>query len=63
MQKKAQQAMALKQEAAKLKQTQAQLAPAMKQAKASVKDQLLPKNHKRAFIIWFRPTRWFWEQI
>lgn len=44
MQKKAQQAVALKQEAAKLKQTQAQLAPAMKRAKASVEDQLLPKK-------------------
>ncbi|MGF2384799.1 hypothetical protein [Lentilactobacillus otakiensis] len=46
MQEKAQKAAALQKQAAKLKQTQAQLAPAMKKAQASVKDQLLPANPK-----------------
>lgn len=44
MQKKAQQAAALQKQAAQLKTMQAQLAPAMKKAKADVKDQLLPAN-------------------
>lgn len=39
-------AAALKTQAAKLKQTQASLAPALKQAKASVKDDLLPTTVK-----------------
>lgn len=46
MQAKAQKAAALQKQAAELKQTQAKLAPAMKKAKASVKDQLLPANPK-----------------
>ncbi|MCT2881623.1 hypothetical protein [Lentilactobacillus buchneri] len=46
MQAKAQKATALQKQAAELKQTQAKLAPAMKKAKASVKDQLLPANPK-----------------
>ncbi|EHO49914.1 hypothetical protein [Lentilactobacillus kisonensis] len=46
MQQKAKQAAALQQQAQQLKQTQAQLPPAMKRAKASVADQLLPAKPK-----------------
>jgi len=46
MQAKAQKAAALQKQTAQLKKMQAQLAPAMKRAQASVKDQLLPANPK-----------------